>query len=46
MIVSPTYKNVPDLDKLEALFDASIEKYKDGLWQDTNALGDYINVGT
>jgi hypothetical protein len=46
MIVSPTYKNVPDLDKLEALFDASIEKYKDGLWQDTNVLGDYINVGT
>lgn len=45
MIISPTYRNKPNYDKLEALFDASIEKYKNnGVWEDTNELGDYIDV--
>jgi hypothetical protein len=44
MIVSPTYKNKPDYNKLEALFESSIKKYKNSLWEDTNKLEDYINA--
>lgn len=46
MIVSPTIRNKPDYDKMEALFDSSIEKYKDILWEDTFELKDYVHVGT
>jgi len=44
MIVAPTIRNQIDYDKLEILFDASIEKYKNDLWKDTNVLEDYIDV--
>ncbi len=44
MIVAPTYRNQVDYDKIEALFDASIDRYKDELWYDTNELEDYIDV--
>ncbi len=46
MITASTIRNKPDFDKMEALFDSSIEKYKNMFWEDTSPLEDYIHVNT